>query len=418
MSPRPLRFCMLTTFYPPWSFGGDGIQVQRLSEALAERGHEVTVVHSPDAYRSLGGRPSHSAPEPPGVRVVSIEAGLGALSPLATYLSGRPLLTRGKLRRALEGPFDVLHFHNPSLLGGPALLRMGAGVKVYTLHEQWLICPTHVLWKYQKRVCEKPDCVRCTISHGRPPQPWRRGRLLERSLVGLDALIAPSDTSARLHERFAGLVHIERLDHFLPDPGTVPGPEESPGSDRPPYFLFAGRLELIKGVEGLIDSFRGRAEDLLIAGSGSQEAALRRHAADIPNVRFLGWLGERQLDPIYRNALALVLPTLGHESFPLVMLEAFSRAKPVVARRFGAHGEILARSGAGLTYLTKAELAEALDRLAGDPGLRGELGGLGRREYERRWRPEAHFARYFALLAQRARVRGESELADAAEAAV
>src|SRR5919106_3229385 len=50
---RPLRFCMLTTFYPPWSFGGDAIQVQRLSEALAERGHEVTVVHSLEAYRAL-----------------------------------------------------------------------------------------------------------------------------------------------------------------------------------------------------------------------------------------------------------------------------------------------------------------------------------------------------------------------------
>jgi hypothetical protein len=33
-----LRFCMLATFYPPFSFGGDAIQVERLAAALAERG--------------------------------------------------------------------------------------------------------------------------------------------------------------------------------------------------------------------------------------------------------------------------------------------------------------------------------------------------------------------------------------------
>ena len=31
----PLRFCMVTTFYPPWSFGGDGVAVRRLAEALS-----------------------------------------------------------------------------------------------------------------------------------------------------------------------------------------------------------------------------------------------------------------------------------------------------------------------------------------------------------------------------------------------
>ncbi len=38
---RPLRFCMITTYYPPCNFGGDGIFVQRLSNELARRGHHV-----------------------------------------------------------------------------------------------------------------------------------------------------------------------------------------------------------------------------------------------------------------------------------------------------------------------------------------------------------------------------------------
>ena len=46
-----LRFLMVTTFYPPYSFGGDGIYVYRLSDALARRGHSVDIVHCVNAYR-------------------------------------------------------------------------------------------------------------------------------------------------------------------------------------------------------------------------------------------------------------------------------------------------------------------------------------------------------------------------------
>ena len=48
---KPLKLCMVTTFYPPFSFGGDGIFVYQLAHALAEKGHRVDVIHSEDAYR-------------------------------------------------------------------------------------------------------------------------------------------------------------------------------------------------------------------------------------------------------------------------------------------------------------------------------------------------------------------------------
>src|ERR1700675_4850159 len=53
MTDRPLRFCMITTFYPPYNFGGDGIFVHQLSNELAQRGHQVEVIHCIDAYRLL-----------------------------------------------------------------------------------------------------------------------------------------------------------------------------------------------------------------------------------------------------------------------------------------------------------------------------------------------------------------------------
>jgi hypothetical protein len=44
---------MITTFYPPYNFGGDGIFVYRLANALAEEGHKVHIIHDIDAYNFL-----------------------------------------------------------------------------------------------------------------------------------------------------------------------------------------------------------------------------------------------------------------------------------------------------------------------------------------------------------------------------
>ena len=49
-----LRFCMITTFYPPENFGGDGIFIHRLSNELARAGHQVDVVHCTDSFRAMG----------------------------------------------------------------------------------------------------------------------------------------------------------------------------------------------------------------------------------------------------------------------------------------------------------------------------------------------------------------------------
>ena len=414
---RPLRFCMATTFYPPWSFGGDAIMVRRLAGALADRGHEVTVVHSAEGYAAMtGGPPDAAAEADPRIRVVAIDAGTGRLSPLATYLTGRPLLAGRALAAALDEPFDVVHFHNPSLLGGPQALALGSGIKLYTAHEQWLVCPTHVLWKYQQRVCEKPDCVRCTLSYRRPPQLWRSTSLVERSVAHLDALICPSETSRRLHGRFARMTRIERIAHFLPDPGeTAPaageGARSAPADSARPYFLYAGRLESIKGVDTLVRAFaRRRSEDLLIAGQGTLEERLREQAAGLPHVRFLGWQSPADLDALYRGALAVLVPTAGHESFGLVPVEAFARATPVVARDFGALSELLVDSGGGLPFDTDAQLDAALDRIAVDPGLRARLGRRGRAAFEARYTEQPHLTAYLELIGELAEGRGELEL--------
>jgi glycosyltransferase involved in cell wall biosynthesis len=400
-----MRFCLLSTFYPPRHFGGDAVQVERLAHALAGCGHDVTVVHSPEVHRLLAHRRVPAAPAHPGVTVVALEDNLPSL--VGTFVAGRPLRARRQLERLLDRGFDVIHFHNPSLLGAPALFAMGEGIKLYTAHEQWLLCPSHVLWRRGDRVCQRPPCAACELSHGRPPQLWRRTGLLERSLEHLDALILPSRTSAQLHERFSHLVRFEVHDHFVPDPGD--GEAWRPAGR--PYYLYAGRLEPIKGVGPLIEAFRRcPSEDLVIAGDGGLARRLRRQARGLANVRFTGWLPQRELDALYRGALAVIVPTAGHEAFGLTSVEAFARGTPAIVHRFGALADLAADTGAALAYDTPAELDACLERLASDEQLRDQLAGRARAAYRERFTPEAHLERYLSLIAELSRA-GRAEAA-------
>ena len=48
-----MRFCMVTTFFPPYHFGGDAVFVANLANLLAGAGHHVEVVHCVDSFRLL-----------------------------------------------------------------------------------------------------------------------------------------------------------------------------------------------------------------------------------------------------------------------------------------------------------------------------------------------------------------------------
>jgi hypothetical protein len=52
------------------------------------------------------------------------------LSPLSTLLTGIPLLERSRIQNILATGFDVIHYHNVSLVGGPKVLEYGKGIKL------------------------------------------------------------------------------------------------------------------------------------------------------------------------------------------------------------------------------------------------------------------------------------------------
>jgi len=404
---RSLRFCMVTTFYPPYNFGGDGVFVQQLTQELARRGHQVEVIHCTDSYRLLAGRePEPSDPDHPDVTVHRLRSPFGFLSPLATHQTGLPLFKSARIQEILARGFDVIHYHNPSLVGGPGVLVDGTAVKLYTLHEYWLVCPTHMLFKYGRAPCTRPHCFACTLAHRRPPQLWRYSAMIRKAVEHVDVFIAPSQFVRDKHREMGLDVPIVVLPFFTArkhattlDPG---GPPEAT-----PYFLFVGRLERLKGLQTLIPVFRRyeRAR-LLVAGTGRYETTLRRMAAGAPNIVFLGHQSGEPLCRLYAGAVALIVPSLWYEIFGLVILEAFAQGTPAIVRNIGGMPEIIKESGGGFVYETETDLVTAMDRLLTEPVLRTALGVRGSQAIRQRWSANAHIERYLALVAELAARRG------------
>ena len=381
--------------------------LHRLANALARRGHEVDVIHCADSYHVLEPRPpGGDFPNHPSVTVHTLRSRWGFLSPLLSQQTGGTWLKTNRIRQVLlSKPFDVIHYHNISLLGPRVLLLepdYGGFIKLYTTHEHWLVCPMHVLWKNNERLCEKPDCFRCTLKFRRPPQWWRYTRLLEECTPAVDTFISPSRFTRQMHHD-RGFAHpMEHIPYFVPQAEIAPA-TDSPPHPRP-FFLFVGRLEKIKGLQKVIPLFRDYPHaDLLIAGTGEYEFELRRLSSGTQNVVFLGALPQEQLQALYRHAIAVLVPSICYEVFGIIIIEAHLQRTPVIVHALGGLKEVVEESGGGFSYQTQEELLSAMERLRTDSPLRREMGERGYRKSVERWTEDAHLSMYLRVLEETAK---------------
>jgi len=285
----------------------------------------------------------------------------------------------------------------------------GQGIKLYTFHEYWLVCPTHVLFRFNRAPCTRPHCFACSLTYKRPPQWWRHSGLLPAALKQVHAFLAPSRFCQDLHRQMGLDIPIVHLPNFVPaaESAVLPSSPHAEDMPEPLYFLYVGRLEKLKGLQTLIPLFRRyRKAQLWIAGTGSHEPQLRQLAAGDTNIRFLGYKTAGDLHGLYRQAVAVLVPSLCLEIFPLVILEAFRQRTPVVVRNLGGMPEILAESGGGFTYDTEQELVTALDSLVADPSYRQELGRRGYQAYQQYWTADVHLQRYLTLISELAATHG------------
>jgi glycosyltransferase involved in cell wall biosynthesis len=160
----------------------------------------------------------------------------------------------------------------------------------------------------------------------------------------------------------------------------------------PPRFVYLGRLKRYKGVDTLIEAMarvrRVRPDlSLDIAGSGDDRARLETLARRLgvhDGVRFRGFVDEASKVALLREAVANVFPS-PKEGWGITVMEAAACGTPSLASDAPGLRDSVQDGVTGLLvpHGDPAALADAMLRLAGDPGLVARLGGAARRHAER-----------------------------------
>jgi phosphatidylinositol alpha-mannosyltransferase len=364
-----------------WSFWGGVIDhADQQARALRELGHDARILcgNDPPGTFTRVLHPRVGRHEPPPEYVIPI--GRSVIVPANGTLPNIILSPRAffRIRRVLERErFDVLHLHEPMTpIPCIAVLALARTPIVATFHASgelgWL--------RVAKRV-------------------W--GFLVER----IDHRIAVSEQARDSAARwFPGEFEI------VPNGVLMPG-EADPGG-REHRVVFVGRQEPRKGMHVLFAAWpeihRQTGARLRLVGADPLAVRLlmaRERFSDV-GVDVLGPLSDARLTEELLTAKALVAPSIGGESFGMVLTRAFACATPAVASDIPGYREVTTRE----TSLTVPPgdpnaLAQAVIALLEDEERRRALGAAARELAEARYAwPDvaARLAGIYELVAGRA----------------
>lgn len=116
--------------------------------------------------------------------------------------------------------------------------------------------------------------------------------------------------------------------------------DQAKANDTDFLILYVGRLEIIKGIDILLEAFSLIPESharLAIVGEGPEGETLRKRYASDPRITFAGY--RTQPAGWYKAADLVVIPSRG-EPFGLVAVEAMRNGAPILASRTGGLKEI------------------------------------------------------------------------------
>ena len=317
--------------------GGVQGQVMGLARVLRRMGHEVRVLGPCD------GPPPEPWVTPLGVSIPT--ASNGSMAPIAPD----PSAALRTIRALRDEGFDLLHLHEP-LVPGPTLttLIVADVPRVGTFHRAG------------------PSLA---YSRLRPAVRWVAKRLDLRCAVSDEAA---ATARAALGGRYEVLFNGIEVDRFA---CAEPWPSEGP------TILFLGRHEPRKGLAVLLEAMSLLPPDvhLWVGSDGPQTNELRAGSAGDPRITWLGRIDDAEKARRLRGADVFCAPSLGGESFGVVLLEAMAAGIPVVASDLTGYRAV-ARAGRDAVLVAPGDagaLAEALRAVLEDAQCARSLAASG-----------------------------------------
>lgn len=304
---------------------------------------------------------------------------------------------------------DIAHLHNichqisPSIL--PVLKRHGVPI-VQTLHDFKLVCPSY------RMLSPEGICERC---YGNRYYNVIRQRCVKGSLAFsvLLCLEAYFHRAIRIYDRVdlfiaSSQFYKDKLVSFGVDarrirvlPNFVQ-PDERPSYRSDGYALFCGRLGSEKGVLTLVKAAE-RAPDirLIIAGSGSEESAIRQYltAKKMRNVELVGFVSGQAKRELMRGACFFVVPSEWYENCSLSIHEAIAYGKPVVGARIGGIPEQVKSGYNGLLFEPRnaEDLRDKMQYLVSHPEEVSRMGRNARKTADEMYGPEIMYEKLMEI---------------------
>jgi glycosyltransferase involved in cell wall biosynthesis len=286
---------------------------------------------------------------------------------------------------------DVAHLHNIYHQLSLSIVDelSAAGVPtVLTLHDYKPVCPSYVLYT------EKSPCRRCVKGSVVNSAVHRcvKGSLPASATAAIEAGVARARGTYRQIDRFIAPSQfmanvmteggfdsksLRVIPNFLQAEPTLPGTEASLRNG----FLFVGRLEEVKGIRLLLESWRLGPPDvqLRILGTGPLQGLVEKEAEASPNISYLGFQPEARVRSELDSALALLVPSLWEENCPMAILEARERNCAVIGADRGGIPELIEDGVDGLLFEAgdAGALSNAVLHLAADPSQATAMGTRG-----------------------------------------
>ena len=317
--------------------GGVQGQVLGLARALRAAGHYARVLAPCD------GPPPDASVIPIGVSVPVVANGsIASLAP-------DPAAQLRTIRALWDESFDVLNLHEP-LTPGPTVtaLMTTDAPKVGTFHA----AGTSASYRYLG-----------------VPLRWWAARLALRCAVSRDARSLAAAMLPGHYEVLFNGVEVERYR------------QASPWPTERPTIMFLGRHEPRKGLAELLEAVSQLPEDLAVwvASDGPQTATLKQRFGSDKRIEWLGRISEGEKVRRLRGADVFCAPSLGGESFGVVLLEAMAASATVVASDLSGYRTV-AHSGRDALLVQPGDvdqLAAALRRVLTEGTLAAELSGKG-----------------------------------------